>query len=100
MVIGLLHHCPRHERRSAHTFEGADSAGLFFGTMHDGRIELDHAVSIRQTAVTNAVVEWIELDYIHARDHCVEHVRPGSDHLKCLVYGRDVAAVFEPIAVG
>src|SRR5690349_3932196 len=68
--------------------------------MHDGRIELDHAVGIRQAAVADAVVGWIELDDVNAGDDRVEHVRTGSDHLKSLLHGGDVAAVFEAIAVG
>src|SRR5262245_47126966 len=67
--------------------------------MHDGRIELDHAVSIRQAAVADPVVEWIELNDVEARDHRVEHIRTGSDHLKSFLYGGDVAAILEAIAV-
>src|ERR1044072_3251297 len=68
--------------------------------MHDGRIELDHTVSIRQAAVADAVIEWVELDDVDACNDCVENVRTGSDHLKSFLNGSDVAAVFEAVAVG
>jgi hypothetical protein len=68
--------------------------------MHDGRIELNHSVSVRQTAEADAVVEWIELDDIHTCNHCVEHIRTASDHLESFLDGGYIAAVFEAIAVG
>ena len=67
--------------------------------MHDGGIELDHAVSIRQPAVSDTVVEWIKLDDIHARDYGIEYIGATAHHLKSFLHRGHVAAVFEPIAV-
>src|SRR5215208_528744 len=67
--------------------------------MHTGRVELHDTLGVRQTAITHAVVEWIEFDNVDTGDDCVEYVRAAGDHGECLLHGGHRAAVFESIAV-
>src|ERR1044072_4670475 len=99
MVIGVFHHGFCDQGRRAHAFERRHGAGLFPWSMHDGRVELDHAVSVRQSAVSDAVVEWIELDDIYSGDYGFEHIGATAHHLKSLLHGSNIPAVLEPVAL-
>src|SRR6185503_10174412 len=67
--------------------------------MHARGVELDHSVSVGQTAIADTIVQRIELHDIDARDHRIEHVRAAGDHGESLLHGGYSATVFEAIAV-
>src|SRR5215208_8177717 len=67
--------------------------------MHTGRVELHDAFSVWQTAITHAVVEWIEFDNVDSGDDCVEYIRAAGDHGERLLHSSHGAAVLESIAV-
>src|SRR5687767_138701 len=98
-MVSDFHHGFRYQRRRAHTFERANGPGALLWTVHDGGVELDHAVGIRQTAITDAVVGRIELDDIYTCDHRVEHIRTAGDHRERLHHRRHVPAILKPVPV-
>src|SRR5215213_100854 len=100
VVIGQLHHRLRDERGRTHAFERSHRARALFRPVHNGRVELNYAFGIRQAAVADAIIERVELDYVHARKQGIEHVHAARHHRECRLDAREVAAVLEAVAIG
>ena len=80
VVVGRVHHGPRHQRRRPHAFERGHATRALPRAMHAARIELDHSFCIRQSAVPDAVVGRIKLADVDAGDERVQHVRCAARH--------------------
>ena len=78
VVIGVVHHLLRHERRRAHALDARHRAGALARAVHARGVELHDAFGVRQAAVADARVLGIELDDVDAGDERVEDVlAPG-----------------------
>ena len=99
MMIGMLHHRLRNERRRANTFQCSDTTGALLRAVHTAGVELDDTISVRQATKAHARVFRISLHDIDACDHGVEGIGSADEKSKGLFDTRSIAAVLEPIAV-
>src|SRR5688500_17024735 len=77
VMVCLQHDLAGHARWSSDAFERTNASGLLAGSVHDARVELYDSVGVRESSVTDAVVERIELHDIDPRDQRVEDVCPA-----------------------
>jgi hypothetical protein len=100
MVIGVFHHCFRHERRRPHTFERADGAGAFLRTMH---ARMSRVARRRQHLAVRRNRRCRRADRARRcsrrRSRHRARRRPGH-HGERLLHRGHIAAVFEPVAIG
>jgi hypothetical protein len=73
-VVGALEHQARDLARMQDVLEARHRARLVARAVHARRVELHHAVGIRQAAQAHAVVERIGLLDLDHLDHDVERV--------------------------
>jgi hypothetical protein len=71
-VARLLHDEPRNRNRVLDLVEVADRPGAMRRAVHDACVELDLALGVRQTAVSNAGHVGIVLDEVDAFFDCIE----------------------------
>ena len=95
VMVGVLHHRLRDQRRRAHALDAATAPARFIGPCMHERVELDDAVGVRQGAVADAGLERIELRDVHAGDERVEHVLALGDQPERTLHGVLRAAVLE-----
>src|SRR5262245_51910438 len=100
MVIGILHDGFRDERGRAYSFEPSNSSSAFLWPMHTGRIELNYAFGIRQSAIANTVVQRVKFDDVYARDDRVEYVRTLGHHGESFLDRCYVSVMLELVAIG
>ena len=81
-MIRVIHHRLGHQRWRGDVFERRNRAGTFRWAVHDGGIELDDALFVRQSADADGLIVRIELLDIHPRIERIDVV--ARHHLKCL----------------
>ena len=100
MVVRLLHYRFGYQRRCPHALDAGHPAGPAFRSVHATGIKLHHAVGVGQPAVTDAVIERIQLDDVHPGDQGIEHVGIATrHHRERLLDARHVAAILEFVPV-
>src|SRR5688572_10674881 len=67
-VVGVIHDRLRHQRRRGDPFEARDRPGAPRRPVHAARVQLDHAVLVRQSAEADALVVGVELLDVDAGD--------------------------------
>ena len=95
VVVRVVHHGLRHERRRAHALDGRHAAGALLRAVHAAGVELDHAVGVGQPAVADAGLERVELRDVDAGEQRVQHVLAFGDEPEGALDGVLGAAVLE-----
>src|SRR5262249_29511136 len=99
VVIRFVGDQLRDARRRAHAFDAGDAAGALFGPVHAARVELDDAVSVRQTAPADAGLIRIELDNADTGNRRIEHVGAIRHHPEGALDAGDAVLVLRAVAV-
>ena len=102
VVVGEFGHRLRDERRSADALERRDAPGPASGSVHAARIELDDAVRVGESAVSDPHLRRVVLGDVHARREGVEHILALDDAAEGALDGTLGSAVVEadPAEVG
>jgi hypothetical protein len=81
-MIGFFHHFSCNKGGSSHTLKARNRAANLLRPVHNGCVELDNAVGIREAAVSHAGVVGIEFNNIHTGDDGIEDIRSCSNHFE------------------
>ena len=79
-VVGVVHDCFCDERWRRDVLERADCSSSFGRAVHAGRVQLHHALLVRQATQSHRLIVGIELLDIDSRDDRVEGVRILTRH--------------------
>ena len=99
MVVGLVSDVLRNPCRRTHPFDRRDRAGASHGAVHDRRVELHDAFSVREATPTDAGLLRIELNDRHAGNERIEHVGSVGHHRKRCLDARLSSLALRPVAV-
>ena len=86
-AVGLVHDEPGDLRRRLDAGQGRDGARAHRPAVHDGGVQLDDALLVRDAAVADSHVVRIELGDVDAGDGGVERVLPLDEGLACHLRG-------------
>ena len=98
-VVRFIHDLLCYQRRCANSFEACHGAAALPGAVHDGSIELHHAVRIGKADIAHAGVFRIKLDDVDTGDAGVHHIGAFGNHLESFGHAGQPCGVLRAVPV-